>query len=591
MRSVLIATDLIRKADGTLTPLEINTNSSHELPINHYGVTPSSPVVDFMLNFDQMFNHVEFNTFLQTNGISKITVIDKAGSMGVVFESFTHHYNYQYEFVNVSEGSLTIPNIEDTADTLIIRVSYDSYALIDDIYARDNFEFHNLIKDESFASNVTFNTGEATNLDSIINFEPSVDGIAPNYIVKPRVPGYPRGIYPKLYRLETQEELDQLKASIPSNEFIQKYEYNPTLGRVNNRISFIRSMDLVYGPNLDVINVITYKSINSVSTENTLIHYTSELIEGKRLDPAFALKWHPKHYSLNEGLYHFDESDEILLPDLTTITASQIIKGTPVFGINFDNNLRDLREPVPVETLSTFETGSTNILNVSKNTLDCIFINIKAVDSLNKEYVWFDGIQNKYLIQKAGSSEIEYLSQQSGAIEAGDKIFIFDIADNQAKPLSVTEVFFDIRSLDTYKMTLQPEFREFLTKLEGSVYLIQHNASCVEQCGQFITCGYPGACDLCGKGDFNCPNCTGFYGIGYVCNSDRRLKRDLKIVGRSQSGINIYEFKYLNENQTYSGVIAQELLDTKYKDAVLVDGNGFYKVDYSNLDVPFKKIN
>jgi hypothetical protein len=73
--------------------------------------------------------------------------------------------------------------------------------------------------------------------------------------------------------------------------------------------------------------------------------------------------------------------------------------------------------------------------------------------------------------------------------------------------------------------------------------------------------------------------------------SDERLKTDIKTIGVSQSGINIYEFKYIDDEEetVYQGVIAQELLDTHPK-AVVLDDNGMYSVRYSLIDVDFKKV-
>lgn len=67
--------------------------------------------------------------------------------------------------------------------------------------------------------------------------------------------------------------------------------------------------------------------------------------------------------------------------------------------------------------------------------------------------------------------------------------------------------------------------------------------------------------------------------------SDRRLKHNYHIVGRSPSGINIYEFSYLGSNTRYQGVMADEV---GY--AAGVGENGFMWVDYSLIDVEFKKI-
>jgi len=69
-------------------------------------------------------------------------------------------------------------------------------------------------------------------------------------------------------------------------------------------------------------------------------------------------------------------------------------------------------------------------------------------------------------------------------------------------------------------------------------------------------------------------------------SSDMRLKENINLIGKSPSGINIYTFKYKGEdNGIYKGVMAQEV---PY--ASVLDKDGFYKVDYSKVDVRFEKV-
>ena len=50
---------------------------------------------------------------------------------------------------------------------------------------------------------------------------------------------------------------------------------------------------------------------------------------------------------------------------------------------------------------------------------------------------------------------------------------------------------------------------------------------------------------------------------------------------------NIYSFNYKWDSEvTWIGVMAQELLDTGYSDAVGMDSEGFYNVNYSKLGFP-----
>jgi hypothetical protein len=67
--------------------------------------------------------------------------------------------------------------------------------------------------------------------------------------------------------------------------------------------------------------------------------------------------------------------------------------------------------------------------------------------------------------------------------------------------------------------------------------------------------------------------------------SDVRLKEDIELVGQSPSGTNIYSFKYKDKEGKYEGVMAQEVPWASH-----VDKEGYLRVDYSKVDVEFKKL-
>jgi hypothetical protein len=81
---------------------------------------------------------------------------------------------------------------------------------------------------------------------------------------------------------------------------------------------------------------------------------------------------------------------------------------------------------------------------------------------------------------------------------------------------------------------------------------------------------------------------------GAIAASDKDLKKNVKKVGESKDGINIYEFEYRNPKKwgagRYQGVMAEDLPKGVYKKAVSKDKDGIETVDYSKLDVEFKKV-
>tara|TARA_R110002096_G_scaffold409153_1_gene608461 strand:+ start:536 stop:1306 length:771 start_codon:yes stop_codon:yes gene_type:complete len=72
--------------------------------------------------------------------------------------------------------------------------------------------------------------------------------------------------------------------------------------------------------------------------------------------------------------------------------------------------------------------------------------------------------------------------------------------------------------------------------------------------------------------------------------SDIRLKEKIKKTGKSPSGIPIYEFNYIGGSNRYSGAMAQDLLEMNI-DAVSLGEDGYYRVNYNNIDVDMRQIN
>jgi len=75
----------------------------------------------------------------------------------------------------------------------------------------------------------------------------------------------------------------------------------------------------------------------------------------------------------------------------------------------------------------------------------------------------------------------------------------------------------------------------------------------------------------------------------FAAASDRKLKKNIKLIGYSPSGLKIYAFEYINKKfgeYVYQGVMSDEI--PQY--AVVKHRDGYDMVDYSKLDVEFKQI-
>ena len=78
-------------------------------------------------------------------------------------------------------------------------------------------------------------------------------------------------------------------------------------------------------------------------------------------------------------------------------------------------------------------------------------------------------------------------------------------------------------------------------------------------------------------------------GLGSAIGSDRRLKKNINLIGRSPKGLNIYSFEYKN-NSYGSGVYQGAMSNEVPLEAVSVNSDGYEMVNYSMLDIDFKQI-
>jgi hypothetical protein len=69
--------------------------------------------------------------------------------------------------------------------------------------------------------------------------------------------------------------------------------------------------------------------------------------------------------------------------------------------------------------------------------------------------------------------------------------------------------------------------------------------------------------------------------------SDRRLKRDVERIGNLANGLGLYRYKYLDSDQDYVGVMAQEVR-LLMPDAIATGADGFMRVNYDKVGCSFQ---
>lgn len=352
MRAVLVGNDYIKDNNGNFRHLESNTS-----------VLPS------FARSEDYFNKPVFDQFLSDNNITDIIVIDASGTFVLDVYDKQHDGNSSFQKIshmlantygdthNVSyitqNEDGTIPFIEDGDNKLILRIAYDANALVDETYCRDNFSFLKLISDNDPNSlpNTFFNDGGDNNLDSI-GTTITDNGNHPNFIIKERYPTSNYANYPKVYKINSVEELNTLKNGLSSNEILQEYICN-TNDLIDGKLKTYRHITILYGSDLSVLNAFDafYHSnrlpiTNEVDYDDT----TNELSVWER--PKYLQKTGGIRYN---SIYTGSENDNVLKSDgslvkLTDLSLDDVLSTVEIYNLDteemsyvkWSSNLTDL---------------------------------------------------------------------------------------------------------------------------------------------------------------------------------------------------------------------------------------------------------
>jgi hypothetical protein len=181
----------------------------------------------------------------------------------------------------------------------------------------------------------------------------------------------------------------------------------------------------------------------------------------------------------------------------------------------------------------------------------------------------------------AGDMASAYLASDSSAADHGASVTVIDnkhVNDYETMVQRVNNVVEPVGS-NYAVLTEQPDLTtspnsyadgELIEDTHWSVLLAKYNTM-----RQDCICNSDCACNLVCSCNSDC-------GCNY---SDERLKENIKYL-YTKKGINLYSFNYIWEKGvTKIGVMAQDLLNTIYSNAVLTDENGYYKVDYKKLPI------
>lgn len=513
MRSVLTAIDYIKDIDGSFKVLELNTGIS---------IIPRT--------IEPYFNKTEFDNLLTQNNITTIDFIAlKMGFEDVIDMEVVNgqneglgaflqrtYPNININLILISQENQITPILNDNPNKLIIRQSYDSNALIDETYAKDNFEFLKLLYDNDPNSiPKTYFVHPLLGFDSI-GSSIRDNGNYPNFIIKKRYPTTNYETNPIPIKISTQEELTNLKNSISNDLILQEYIINLN-DLESGKLKTYRSIGLIYGSNLDSINLFDpFIHTNSCSIDINVDYNNNELETWER--PKYLQKYKSK-VKLN---YNSDSGNLIIKSDNTMVSPESLVLGDSVRSINL-YNLPDTDNQHIIssytETQNNVFTGSTFSNSVIEN-ISSVYRNVWIRNLFLEDGIKFSDVENsEVLILRDGM--IKFINFRN--INLTDQIVVVNKNDNQFTLKNILSESFIFSKEKIFTIDVE-DVDVYLTMDESTptpnYFIIQHNGPA---CRCWDTMSLPWTCaDPCDGVDgqytgYNRAECYSIFGVVGDC--------------------------------------------------------------------------
>jgi hypothetical protein len=491
MKATIIGSDYLQK-DDNVKFLEINTNTT----IYNDG----ADLLDYNALFDVLNsnNITEFH-YIWTEGVA-YSPVSQTHRFRQILQIKCAENNISYTDHIVPMNSVTVPFIEDSNNKFILRQAFDTTALIDETYCADKFEFFNLMKDSQHIPK-THCISDTLNVNSLDDVDYS-DTTNPNVLIKYRYPQYDKMQYPALYAVSNNTELVDTINSAENNFLVQEFIFSED-NLVDGKYSIIRGIDIIYGSNLDIINMggYTQSAVIPVSFAAT------EFVSGtKKLNQKSRYKYITKEVGKGSGHdYHTDDESNILNYDGTLTNVSTIQLGDYVRSINFvdsnENEAASFTSEIDTygwdstlqqsnDTLSTLQSGLVGMISSS---VEMVMIKITLEDGRT----WSDAPSCVYYIEEKDSTATRF--EKVNSLYVGDKLVITDSNTNELTTVLISglEMIYETKTI--YTLDFAPSDL-FLVDIGDGDFSVMHNGCwcswsfCGNSCYQWYcpTCAWGG---------------------------------------------------------------------------------------------------
>jgi hypothetical protein len=490
MKATIIGSDFLQK-NNSVKFLEINTNTT----IYNQG----ADLLDYTALFDMLNSNsiTEFH-YIWTEGDAFKPLVEPH-KFKHILQTKCEENNISYTEYIVPAGSVTVPFIEDSENKFILRQAFDTTALVDETYCADKFEFFDLMKDSEYIPKTKF-VSDTLNLNTLDDVD-YTDTENPNVLVKYRYPAYDQALYPALYVVSDNTELVSVIDSSENNYLVQEFIFSEE-NLVEGRYSIIRSIDIIYGAELDVINLGGYTQSSIMPISFT----TTEFVSGtNKLNQKSRYKYITKEVGKTKsGEYHTDDDSYILKYDGTLTDVDTIQLGDYIRSINFiDSNENQAAN----FTNEIFTYGWDSTLQQSNDTLTQVQSELVGMTSASVETImiqitladgktWSEAPGSDFYIEEKDSTSTKF--EKINNFYIGDKIVVTDINTNELTTIEITNLQMVVESKTIYSLDFEPSDL-FLVDIGDGLFSVMHNNCWCSNsyCGNYC---YYNSCPTCGYG-------------------------------------------------------------------------------------------
>jgi hypothetical protein len=361
-------------------------------------------------------------------------------------------------------------------------MSYDATALIDDTYARDNWELLKLLYDgDPISIPATYVNDSTLGFDSIGNNIRDNGGF-PNFIIKQRYPTIDYKTYPKVLKIDTITQLDSVKNSLLSEEYLQEYIYNPN-DLTEGKLKTYRTITMVYGGNLNTFNFMSpYEHTNPTAPSETVDYDVNGYIQPWER-PSFIQKLGDSNVKTT---YHFDNTSKIILNDGSVVGIDDLSVGSSLKTLNISGLPLDEQGHLEwSEDYTALLTGTSETTTIIE-TIDWIESSEWLMNITLEGGIKFIDVPNSIFLSKRADDSEKVLFKQFININIGEYFIVYDLQTNTFLEKLVENIEYSYEKLKIYTVDVEP-YDAFLTTEDGvdnpRYTILQHNfGNCAAYC-------------------------------------------------------------------------------------------------------------